>query len=466
MDKILLIEEDFSVRKNISETLIKNGYNPHECYTSKQAIEILNNGEKFSAILIDTNMQDTNVIQTMQEIKKINRNMPIIVLAKMEEINIARDIVQKGAYDFIITPPKTDRLTFTLKRAIEKYNLDRKFQQLNTSVESSLEGVFGVSDAIRKVVDQMNQISWNDISVVIQGETGTGKSFIAQTIHNMSHRAKGPFVKVDIGSIPENLIESELFGHEKGAFTGADRKKIGYFESANKGTIFIDELQNMSLYVQSKILNVVEEKKIYPLGGTKAVSVDVRLITATNIDFKTHVNSGKFRDDLFYRLCEFIIVLPPLRDRKEDIPFLAQKFFTEYKEELKKPLGELHSDTLTYLKNHSWKGNVRELKNVIRRTTLLSNKDIIMPDDIIFLDNNMISSNDLQNSYNSTISDNLDTKKVIPLKELTNKAIQQLEKKAIIHALKITNGNRTKAANLLQISSRSLFAKIKDYGIS
>jgi transcriptional regulator with PAS, ATPase and Fis domain len=302
---------------------------------------------------------------------------------------------------------------------------------------------------MKVVIDQIRQVAWSNFSVIIQGETGTGKSVAAEAIHNLSRRADQSFQVVDVGVIPETLIESELFGHEKGAFTGADRKKQGFFEHANRGTIFIDELENIPLSLQGKLLRAVEEKRIYPLGSTKPTDTDVRLIVATNMDLKKLVREKKFREDLFFRLCEFTITLPPLRERVGDIPFLAVKFLVRASAELNKQMYELDENVVDILMRYPWPGNVRELKNVIRRAALLSDNGIIKAEHLELL-----------------IEEKVDAKEelpFLPLKELSAMAAKDVEKRAIKRALAMTNGNKSKAASILEVDYKTLLTKIKEY---
>jgi DNA-binding NtrC family response regulator len=317
LNKILIVDDDEKVRLIVMENLKDHGFLPIEASSGNKAIRVVET-EKPSLILLDFQMPGMNGIETMKEIKKKDPDVPIIFLTAHGDISTAVEAMKLGAYDFIVKPPNFDLLVLTLKRAAEKVDLSNKIKTLNNEVKTSLEFLLGHSSPMKKVINQIHQISQSDISLIIQGETGTGKSFIARTIHNLSKRAGARLVTVDIGSVPETLVESELFGYEKGAFTGADQRKKGFFEIANGGTILIDELQNLSPYVQSKLLMAVEEKNIYPLGSTDPVKTDVRIIGATNTDIRKSVKEQKkFREDLFYRLSEYMIFLPPLRERPE-----------------------------------------------------------------------------------------------------------------------------------------------------
>jgi DNA-binding NtrC family response regulator len=439
MDRILIVDDDKNIRFTLKEFLIDNGFASVEAPNGSSAVEIFKR-EKPLIVLLDLKMPDMNGIQCLQLLKETDPTIPVIIITAHGDVPTAVEAIRLGAYDFILKPPNFDRLMLTVKRAIEKVELER-------ALKTSLTTLFGKSKAMRAIIEQVRQVAPSDFSILLQGETGTGKSFIARTIHNFSKRPDGPFITVDIGAIPENLTESELFGYEKGAFTGAERKKKGYFEIADGGTILLDELQNTSPYVQSKLLRIAEEKRLYSLGSTNPVDVDIRIISASNADILQAVKEKKIREDLFYRLGEFIINLPPLRERPEDIPFLAHRFFRDATEELNKSMNEIPEETMEFLLRYSWPGNVRELKNVIRRAVLLAQEDVIRKGHISF----HLHSNSPQTDHCPSLF----------LQDITTDA----ERRAIRQALDLTEGNRTKAAHILQVSHRSLLRKMKEYSI-
>lgn len=450
MKKILLIDDDKAIRLVLSTILKKNNYLSIEASDGRQAIELYKN-ESPAAVLLDLKMPEMDGIQVLQELKKIDSDIPIIIVTGYADIATAVQTIKLGAYDFLTKPPQVEKLVLILERAIENYELNKTLINLDNTVETSLEWVFGKSKTIKNVIQQIRQIAKSDFSVIIQGETGTGKSIAAQTIHNLSKRANGPFQSVDVGVISDNLIESELFGHEKGSFTGADRKKTGFFQIADKGTLFIDELENMPLQLQSKLLRAVEEKRIYPVGSTKPIDIDVRIIAATNTDIKQSVRDKKFREDLFFRLSEFIITVPKLKDRSEDIPFLANKFLAKAAIDLNKQMREIDKDAIQLLQNYSWPGNIRELKNVIRRAVLFSNDSVIKAGQIEFL-------------IEDTHADQSELP-LLPLKQITAKVTRDAEKQAIKQALILTKGNKTKAASMLEVDYKTLLTKIKEYDL-
>lgn len=439
MDKILVVDDDKNIRFTIAEFLTDNGFTAIESPNGYNAIEVFKK-EKPLLVLLDLKMPDINGIECMKLMKETDPIVPVILITGHGDVPTAVEAIRLGAYDFVLKPPRFDRLILTIRRAVEKVELEK-------TLKTSLSTLFGKSKAMRAIIEQVRQVAPSDFSVILQGETGTGKSFIARTIHNFSKRPDGPFITVDIGAIPENLMESELFGYEKGAFTGAEKKKKGFFEIANNGTILIDELQNASPYVQSKLLRIAEEKRLYPLGSTNSVEIDIRIISASNADIIQAVKDKKIREDLFFRLGEFIINLPPLRERPEDIPFLALRFFREATEELNKNMKEISDETMEALLRYSWPGNVRELKNVIRRAVLLAQEDVLMQSHISF----NLSSNSVRKESISSLL----------LQDVTMDA----EKRAIRHALDLTAGNRTKAAHILNVSHRSLLRKMKEYCI-
>jgi len=450
LSRILVVDDNKTVRQAVSRDLGDRGFFPIEASDGKKALEIFQK-ERPDSVLLDLQMPGMGGIETLQKFKEIDPDIPIVIVTGHGDIPTAVEAIKLGAYEFVVKPPDFDRLILTLRRAVEKYELDRKIKMLSSDVRTSLEYLLGKGDAMKKVIQDVHRISHSDFSLVIQGETGTGKSFVARTIHNLSKRANCPFVSVDIGSIPETLIESELFGYEKGAFTGAEKKKKGFFEIADRGTLVIDEMQNMSPYVQSKLLMAAEEKNIIPLGSTCPIKTDVRIIGATNTDILKSVKEEKgFREDLFYRLGEFMIFLPPLRERREDIPAFADKFLMEAAEDLNKPMHSISEAAMNLLEEYSWPGNIRELKNVVRRAVLLSDDGIVKPGNIEFLIK-------YKEPRTGAAHSAFDGPPVLDLKKIEELTIKK--------ALEVTKGNKSKAAALLNISYVTLFKKIKDYSI-
>lgn len=446
-DTILIVDDDHSLRGIVKAVLQDDGFSVAEAADGKGAVRMFRESNP-DAVLLDLNMPGMNGIDTMHQLRKIDSSVPVIILTAYGDVPTAVGMIKDGAYDFTVKPPEFDRLIITIKKAVEARKLNMAVRSLDRQLESSLEDRLGRSDCIREVINQIKQVSRTDISVIIQGETGTGKSIVAGVIHGLSARVDRPYVPVDIGLIPEQLVESELFGYKKGAFTGADRDRKGYFEAADSGTILLDELENMSAHVQMKLLSVLERKVIYRLGSTSPLSIDTRVLAATNSDIRKHVAERRFREDLFYRLGEFVITMPPLRERAYDIIFFAEKFIRESCSDLNRQVRPLAPDAVDVLMRHSWPGNLRELKNVIRRAVLLTDGDVINKRQI-----EIVPDSARKPDYASSR---------MGLKA----AMRDLEFRLISDALRITGFNKTKTAEFLDTSYTNLLAKIKEYGIA
>ena len=445
MGKVLIVDDDNDLRAVVGDVLRDEGFEVSEAKDGVTALGAIKK-DMPDAVLLDLKMPGLDGIEVMQEIRKIDSRIPVIIMTAHGDIPTAVEAIQKGAYDFTIKPPDFDKLIIALKRAVERRKLEIEVKRFSNALDLSLEQMFGSSPAIKKIVDQITQVAGTNLSVIIQGETGTGKTFIANAIHSVSNRARKAFVRVDMGLIPDTLFESELFGYRKGAFTGADRHKAGYFENANSGTIFIDEIENIPLHIQGKLLSVLDEKRIYPLGSTTPVSIDVRVVAATNKDIRQCVMSKSFREDLYYRLGEFVIKVPPLRERSEDIPFFVNKFILDAGTELNRQIREITGDALTMLVNHTWPGNVRELKNVVRKAVLMSAGDVIDKHVV----GPLLTEFEVEEKTSS-----------LSIKD----AVRDVEKRKIKEALRRTNGNKTRSAELLCISYKNLLDKIKIYGL-
>lgn len=451
MGKVLIVDDEKRVRFAFSESLKEGGFSTIEASDGREALKIFMK-EKPDTVLLDYKMPGMDGIETLQELKKTDPDIPIIMITAHGDIPVAVEAVKLGAYDFITKPPDFEKLIITIKRAVEKRELENRIKNLNEAVDNSLELMLGKSPNMKPVIRQIYQVASSDFSVVIQGETGTGKSFVARAIHNLSKRVNEPFISIDMGSIPETLVESELFGYEKGAFTGAGKKKKGFFEIANGGTILIDELQNMTPYVQGKLLRAVEEKKIFPLGSTEPIEIDVRILGATNADIRQAVKEQKFREDLFYRLSEFMIKMPPLRERIEDIPYLAMKFYRETCEELNKQAVGISDEAMAFLKDNLWRGNVRELKNVIKRAVLLSGTgELLKPENL-----EVLSKDSLKNDLQSFLQ---------PVGGIPLLSLKDAEKMVIQQVMQLAKGKKTKAASMLEIDYKTLQKKLKEYNL-
>jgi len=444
-DPILIVDDDRKMRVIMKTLIESSGWTTIEACDGVQALEMYSK-ERPSVVLLDMLMPKMDGLETLRALKSLDSDLPVIIITAHADVSDAVNAIKIGAYDFIVKPPDLDTLTNIIRRAIEKSKLSRSFRVLDAAIDNSLESLLGSSSGMKKVIEQIRQVAFTDFSIIIQGETGTGKTTVARMLHNMSKRSLNPFVSVDVGNMPEALIESELFGHEKGSYTGAIDKQKGFFEVAAGGTILIDDFQNVPLYTQSKLLRAVEDKKIFPIGARQPVEIDVRIIVATNVDARKAMQENKLKSDLFFRLCEFTIDIPPLRERIDDIPYLSRNFMLEVAAELNKPMREISGVAIDRLKRYGWPGNVRELKNVIRRAVLIAESDVITEAHLEFL---------IGGGYRNKIYSSLLQRKLPTLK------LKELEQIAIEEALEVTSGNKTEAASLLQIDCSTLHRKIK-----
>ncbi len=452
MNKILIVDDEKDMRWLLSNFLKEDGYTVDESEDCGDALSFLKKNSPPDLILLDLKMPgEMDGIDLLKEIKATRPEIQIIILTGHGNIGSAVEAIKLGAYDYLTKPFENERLRLTIQRAFESRKLTQEILQLKNELkkEFDLESIMGTSPEIKKIFERVNKVAGTQFTVLIEGESGTGKEIVANAIHKASLRGDGPFVAVDCGAIPDTLIESELFGYERGAFTGADREKKGQFEFANQGTVFLDEISNLPYLIQNKLLRMIQERKIQKLGGKTAIPVDVRIIVASNIPLLKLVGERKFRSDLYYRLNEFKIELPPLMKRKEDIPFLAKQFIEEGNLELKKNVSGLQKDSLTMLIHHHWPGNVRELKNVIKRAVLLA-EDVIEPSHLIF-DNGVPAP--LPVSLQEGITEDMSLREVAKM----------AEKRAIERAIVRSSGNKSKASKMLQIDYKTLLSKIKEY---
>ncbi|KAA3596064.1 MAG: sigma-54-dependent Fis family transcriptional regulator [Candidatus Scalindua sp. AMX11] len=440
---ILVVDDQESIRLALAKMLTKEGYEVVLAEEGEDALEILRK-RKINVILTDLRMPKMDGIQLLRASKLIRPEVEVILITAHGTIEKAVDAMKLGAYDFITKPFKKLIIVNMIKKAIEKQALLIENRLLHEQLERSGYGqadIVGQSDAIRDVIKIAEQVAPSQASVLIQGESGTGKEAIAALIHKRGTRKDKPFIKMSCAALPETLLESELFGYEKGAFTGAASQKEGRFELAHNGTLLLDEIGEIVPSLQVKLLRVLQEGEFERLGGTKVIRSNVRIISATNVDLTDAIKEKKFREDLFYRLNVITITIPPLRDRKEDIPLLVSHFLKIYQEKNDKPLEGISEETLEILTDYKWPGNVRELKNVVERAVVLTQDNIVTPHDL--------PDNIVKNLVK-------DRKMTIPF----GMSLREIEKKIIVETLKRTNGDKEITANLLGIASRTIYRKM------
>ena len=458
--KILVVDDDRDFRWTVDNILDAAGYEILQAQDGAEALILLEENIP-DLVLLDYRMPGRDGLQVAGDMKQRIPGVPIILITAYAEIHTAVKAMKMGVYDYITKPVDNNDLVFTVKRALEKQELAQEVENLRRALSErgSLYEMMGNSDKIKKLISLVEKVAPTPFTVLIEGESGTGKELVARTIHNMSEVREGPFVAVDCGSIPETLIESELFGYMKGAFTGAYTNKQGQFELADGGTLFLDEVGNLPYQSQQKLLRAMQERCIQRLGAKKVQPVQVRIITATNQVMEDDIKAGRFRSDLYFRIREFSIKVPPLRERKEDIFYLSQKFIDETDKELKKKSTGISKKAQKVLLSYSWPGNVRELRNVIRQAVLLCDDNNSINPEQLKISPHLIS--DIKSLY---LHDKLyDGKK--PLKEMVKFHTDALEKKFIKEAIAETKGNKSKAAKNLKIDYKTLLRKIKEHRI-
>ena len=454
METILIVEDKESMAQMLKDALESEGYNVISARDGMEGIRQLKES-RIDLVLTDLKLPERDGIEILKASKEENQLMPVIVMTAYGSVETAVTAMKEGAFDFITKPFDIDHLLMLIKRALETQRVLKENILLKEEFASKLglPRIIGKSEKITDVAQLVQKVAPTKTTVLLLGESGTGKELFARAIHNLSHRRNYPFVPINCAAIPKDLLESELFGHEKGSFTGADAKKLGKFELADGGTIFLDEVGDMDFILQSKLLRAIEESEIERVGGVKTIKVDVRIVAASNKDLEKAVEDKSFREDLYYRLNVFPVKIPPLRERKEDIPLLVEYFINRYCLELKTSQKSISKYALDILMNYYWKGNVRELENTIERAIILCVGDIIIPEHIVHTQRSMADSMDRPLLSEGTLED------------VAKKALKIAETQRIVEALRQTKGNKSKASELLRVSYKTLLTKIKEYGI-
>ena len=453
MERILVIDDDKDLRFNLSSILKDEGYDVLAVGDGREALKAVQNNSPNLALL-DIRLPSMNGMEILEKLKRMDKDLLIIMLTAYAEVKDAVKAMKLGAFDYITKPFDNEELILIVKKALQTQYLSREVEELRKKLgeKKPIEEIMGESPQIKQVLKQVEIIAPTNMTVIIQGESGTGKELIAQLIHQKSLCKDKPFVAIDCGAIPETLVESELFGYEKGAFTGAEDRKEGKFEQANSGTLLLDEITNLTDGIQMKLLRVLQERRLQHLGGKKDISIDVRIIVTSNVNLSEQVRKGRFRDDLYHRLNEFQIELPRLAERKEDIPILAKYFLEEANSGFNKKVRGFSPGVMKFFLEFPWPGNVRELKNVTRRAVLLAESESIE------LGN--FSTNILKLSKEA-IDPTKPLDKGISFKEMN----QEFEKDLINKALEAADGNKIKAAKILQINRKALYRKMKSLGL-
>jgi DNA-binding NtrC family response regulator len=446
MPKILIIDDEKAIRKTMREILEYESYQVDEAENGIDGLNKLRD-EHYDIVLLDIKMPKMDGMEVLEEAQKVNPDVPVIMISGHGTVESAVEAVKKGAFDFISKPPDLNRLLITIRNAMDKSSLVTETKVLKRKVTKTRE-IIGDSPSIKKIKETIERVAPTDARVMITGENGTGKELVARWIHEKSQRSRGPLVEVNCAAIPSELIESELFGHEKGAFTSALKQRIGKFESANGGTLFLDEIGDMSLSAQAKVLRALQENKITRVGGEKEIPVDVRVIAATNKEIVKEIDKGNFRMDLYHRLSVILIHVPTLNERADDIPLLAEKFVKEICEDSGLQKKTITPKALQALQQIKWSGNIRELHNIMERLVILSE--------------NKITEEEVKNFVPSTQS-RLDPTDLFEQFNKFQNFKDYIEKLFIEHKLRKNNWNVSKTAEEIDIQRSHLYNKIEKY---
>lgn len=459
MKRILIVDDEPNVHYSFQKILGLD-YEILEARDGKEAVQKVQK-ESPDLVLLDVRIPGMDGLKVLDRIKEFDSRIPVIVMTAFGTMQTAVEAMKLGAFEYLLKPFDVPVILDLVKKSLAVGEAAKKKVSYPSSTITGEEQIIGASAGMQEVYKLIGQVAEKDITVLVRGESGTGKELVARAIYQNSRRAKKAFIPVNCAAIPDTLLESELFGFEKGAFTGASEKWIGRFEQANGGTIFLDEVGSMSPSTQAKILRVLQEGEFNRLGGKEVVRVDVRILAATNMDLQKAVAQGRFREDLYYRLNVITLLLPPLRERKEDIPSLVDYFLQKYRSELGKEIQAVNPAALQKLQGYSWPGNVRELENIIKRAMVLARGNVILPDDI------QISISEglhlLPGEEQAPAGPGGFWEKTF--QEGKGKVLKDLEKMAIERALQFSGGNQKKAAENLGISRTTLRAKMKEYGI-
>jgi DNA-binding NtrC family response regulator len=452
--RVLTIDDDEAGLRLVQAMLVPEGFEVAVAPDGERGVEhaISNDPE---LVILDHGLPQMTGLEVLERLKAVRPDLPIVMLTGSNDVHTAVLAMKLGAFDYLTKPVESHHLVAVARRALEIRALRTEVAQLREQLhDSDLPARMGGSAPVRAVVEQVEAVAPTGFSVLVLGETGTGKELVAQAIHRWSDRRARPFIALDCGAIPSGLLESELFGHEKGAFTGADRPAIGKFRLAEGGTLFLDEVGNLPINLQSKLLRVLESRELPVVGGRTTTPLDVRFVAATNEDLRSHVTEGRFRSDLYYRLAQYTIVLPPLRDRTKDIPHLATRFLHEVAVELRRPVLEIASDGLETLQRYPWPGNVRELRNVVRQAVLEARGPVVTTATIARFLGKAAPRREAEPKAGQP-----------SLKEVAEAAARDAERNAIVAALRRTAGNKSQAARLLKTDYKTLHVKVKNLGI-
>jgi len=448
--KVLIVDDDPSLRHMLTAVLTDGDYHVEQADDGKAAVEAVEK-KFYDLILMDVRMAGMGGLEALKHIKRISPSIPVIIMTAYASVETAREALKSGAIDYLTKPLDIDELKIAAARVLRHYQLEQENRYLRERLEDRFDfgNIIGKSTAMHKLLETVAQVAPTEATVLITGESGTGKEVIANAIHQNSPRCERPMIKVNCAALPETLLESELFGHEKGAYTGATARTRGRFQLAHQSTILLDEISEMTPATQAKILRTLQEREIEPLGSGSTIKIDTRVIASTNKSIEKEIREGRFREDLYYRLNVVKLEIPPLRKRREDIPLLADHFLKQYVEKNRKLVKGFTPKALDIMMRYDWPGNVRELENLVERSVIMVRGDMITPGEFPA----PIAGTDGETGKEAS--------------NLTRgRSLKDVEKEMILRTLEETGGNRTHTAKILGISRRTLQLKLKDYGIN
>jgi DNA-binding NtrC family response regulator len=456
-ETVLIVDDEDAIRRLVRVIFPREGFTLREAATGEAALEAAT-AHSPDVVLLDLTLPDLDGLTVLERLKASLPFTPVVILTGSLDVKQAVRATRLGAFDYLTKPIDSSELVAVMRRAFETKQLRVEVQELRRELRSTAADALvvqmGPSAHVKRIVDEVNRVAASTLSVLILGETGTGKELVAQAVHQASDRKRRPFVALDCGAIPELLLESELFGHERGAFTGAERRREGHFRLAEGGTCFLDEVGNLPLRLQAKLLRTIESKQVQAVGADRTQLMDVRFLAATNDDLQERVKQGLFRADLYFRLAQFTIALPPLRDRPEDLSYLTQRFTDEAAVELRRPVQYIDDEALERLRQHDWPGNVRELRNVVRQA-------------VLHAEGFTIRVQDIRAPLSASAHEPTTAVEAPPssLREAASRAAAAAERQAIAQALRATGGNKSQAARALQTDYKTLHVKMKTLGI-
>ncbi len=470
MEKIAVIDDDEILNHFLKSALCERGYEVIAGYSGKEAVEIVN-GENPGLILLDNKLPDRSGLDILKELRRSHPKLPVIIMTAFGTTETAIEAMKHGAFDYILKPFELEEIFELIIKGLEASMLMKRAVAIPalSEIQEDSDPIIGKSRAMQDVYKLIGQVALSDVTVLIRGESGTGKELVARAIYHHSRRKEGPFLAINCAAIPETLLESELFGYEKGAFTGANKRRIGKFEQCHRGTILLDEVGDMPLSTQAKILRVLQEGEFERIGGNETIKVDVRVLASTNRKLEEQIKKGTFREDLYYRLKIMSILLPPLRERREDIQELTEYFFHIYNRQLETKVSYVDPSVFEKMNSHVWPGNVRELANTVKRSLILCKGEVLTAEDVIFDveegETSLANEEELEKRLNKMLAPIFPDILKLWGTGLHSNLLDKIEKCLIRQALAETKGNQLQAARILGISRNTLRQRIEKYGL-